>query len=208
MWASRNSLHVSSPTEMIKEPPRGPSLSITRATKPLCLMCSGPPNDRETITMHKNAMVLALTLLLFASVAWAQCPPVSAMSACDLEIVDIDACPSTGSPPTLIWCPGGDMSQLKLRIQANGAAGDACAACSLRIAVGLNGDPIIPGNTLLGCGTNHVGVLIATEITNADGSATLKFWGGDVVVYGLAGRWMRPFAAVLPLFAPDSPSCA
>ncbi len=129
--------------------------------------------------MQRLTFLVAIILLLPA-VVLAQCPPAAATSICSATIIDNDVCP-TVIPPTLVWCPAGDLSLIELRILAIGAAGIPCTNCTLEVRVNFTGLPnttIGPSNIWL-CNTNAgPGSFVIFTTTDAVGEARIKFSGG------------------------------
>jgi hypothetical protein len=115
-------------------------------------------------------------LLVLGSAASAQCPPVPAASICSIGWIDADVCP-TPAPPTLVWCPAGDLSRIVIRVRALGAAGAPCAGCPLTITARFRGRPTLTGTNLWVCGA-VASVLTATVTTDANGVAVLPITGG------------------------------
>ncbi len=123
------------------------------------------------------AIVIPVLLLVTSGVAHAQCLPDPNFSVCQLNIIDNDACPTT-FPPTLIWCPAGDMSKFEIYIQLRDASNNLCVNTNARIVVNLSGIPATAGNALFGCGFDNVGFQDWAVTTDANGEARIEFWGG------------------------------
>jgi len=126
----------------------------------------------------RRLIVPLCAVVLLAPAAFAQCPPVAVNSFCSAGIADFDNCPTT-TPATAVWCPTGDMSLIRLRVQANGAGSSPCVGCPLEIRVQFEGQASIAGNDIFLCGTNAgPGMYSITAITDAAGEVTVDFTGG------------------------------
>lgn len=125
-------------------------------------------------------LILTCAAIAFGAAAtavFAQCPPLPAPSTCVVEIIDLDACP-TVFPPTLVWCPDGDMSRIALRVTALGASGLPCAGCDLNIRVLFDGMAYNTANQIWVCGADPGGFADFTVTTDAAGEATVEITGG------------------------------
>lgn len=126
----------------------------------------------------KKLILPLFAFAIVAATAHAQCPPVTATSGCSIGVFDNDACP-TGTPPTLVWCPAGDLSTIRIRVIARGSSGLPCAGCDLTIRVVVEGEPTLTANQLWTCGFPAPGGTASFVVTtDAVGQAILDISGG------------------------------
>lgn len=145
--------------------------------------------------MVKAATALAFLVLVFASYSLAQCNPDWTISTCTLSVVKNDACRASVGD-TIVWCPDGDMSYFEVEATLLASSGTPCPYTAVYISIYLKGEPSAVGNNIFACGFSPGGTLDSLVITDANGKATVGFWGGGC---GCLNIYYRGELAIPPI---------